>query len=95
MDMEYLGDSTCIDAAGYEAGYLTIQFQDGTVYTYHSVDQYTWRGLKTSPSKGYFFNRNIRNNFPFTHGPAPDLPVTTKLYDLLEQSLQSAEYLIE
>lgn len=92
MDLEYLGDSSCIDAAGYESGMLTIHFTDGSVYTYHGVDPYTWRALKTSVSKGFFFNKNIRNNYSFTNGPAPDVPATTKLYDMLETTLQNAEY---
>jgi hypothetical protein len=72
MDMQFLGDSSCVKAAGFAGGYLTIEFQDGTIYTYEGVDQSTWRGLKMSSSKGYYFNKAIRNSYSFMEGEAPD-----------------------
>jgi hypothetical protein len=70
--MEYLGDSSCVKAAGYKAGYLCIQFQDDSIYTYEGVDASTWRSLKMSSSKGYAFNKMIRNNYSFSEGPPPE-----------------------
>ena len=87
MDLEYLGDSSCIQAAGFEAGYLTIQFTDGSEYTYQNVDPYVWRSFKLSVSKGFYFNKYIRNNYTFTEGPAPDLSQNTKLYDKIIDSI--------
>lgn len=72
MDMEFLGDSSCVKAAGFAHGYLTIEFQDGSIYTYEGVNASTWRAMKTSVSKGWFFNKNIRNNYSFSEGSAPD-----------------------
>ena len=71
--MEFLGDSSCIQSAGFQQGYLTIEFQDGSIYTYENVDVSTWRGLKMSTSKGYYFNKVIRNNHSFFEGQAPDV----------------------
>lgn len=101
MDFEFLGDSTCVESAGFEAGYLTVNFQDGTTYTYSGVSPYVWRSFKMSVSKGYFFNKNIRNNYSFEEGNAPDLPIRTKLYDKAIQGIDQAvmgsepEFLIE
>lgn len=89
MDMEYLGDSTCVESAGFEAGYLTIEFTDGTVYTYDGVDPYVWRSFKQSISKGWFFNKNIRNSYNYSEGTAPDLPVSKKLYDLAIDTIET------
>jgi len=72
MDMEFLGDSSCVQAAGYEKGYLTVQFEDGSIYTYESVGPSAWSAFKRSTSKGYYFNKNIRNRYSFFEGTAPD-----------------------
>jgi hypothetical protein len=72
MDLEYLGDSECIEAAGYKAGFLVIQFKDGTMYTYESVSPSTWVSLKRSASKGYYFNKYIRNNYSFSYGDSSE-----------------------
>lgn len=73
MDMEYLGDSTCIRSAGYQGGYITIEFQDGSVYTYTGVTPQKYVALKRAVSKGEHFNYNIRNiGLSFFKGTAPD-----------------------
>lgn len=72
MDLEFLGDSTCVSAAGYKGGYLTVQFQDGSMYTYENVDPSSWVAFKKSVSKGWHFNKYIRNNYIFFEGEAPD-----------------------
>lgn len=73
MEMEFLGDSSCVAYAGYEAGYLTVEFQDGLVYTYHNVNPQVYGAFKRSTSKGYFFNKKIRNVYSFFEGEAPEL----------------------
>lgn len=91
MDMEFLGDSTCVESAGFEAGYLTINFQDGTTYTYEGVGPYLWRSFKMSISKGYFFNKNIRNaGFNYWQGTAPDANIRTRLYDMAMGGIENA-----
>ena len=90
MDLEFLGDSSCVASAGFQAGYLTIEFTDGTTYTYHEVSPYLWRSFKMSISKGYFFNTRIRNHYGFSIGAAPEIPVTTKLYDLAIEGIDRA-----
>lgn len=72
MDLEWLGDSSCVAAAGYKAGFLAIQFQDGSIYSYEDVSPQTWVAMKRSVSKGYYFNINIRNSYSFIHGMPPD-----------------------
>lgn len=72
MDLEWLGDSSCIQAAGFKAGFLTIQFQDGSIYTYQGVSPQTYVALKRSTSRGYYYNTAIRNNYSFFEGMAPD-----------------------
>lgn len=72
MDMEFLGDSSCVRAAGYEKGYLTVEFEDGSIYTYESVGPSAWSAFKRSSSKGWYFNKQIRNNYSYFEGIAPD-----------------------
>jgi len=72
MDLEYLGDSTCIQSAGWESGYLTIEFQDGSIYTYEDVPVGSWIALKRATSKGWHFNKYIRNSYSFYEGNPPD-----------------------
>lgn len=79
MDLEFLGDSSCVQAAGWQGGYLTVQFQDGKIYTYEQVPVGVWRNLKTYTSKGYFYNKNIRNVYSFFEGSAPDTGPLTNI----------------
>jgi hypothetical protein len=70
MEMEFLGDSSCIQSAGFDTGELTIQFKSGEIITYEGVSPLVWFNLLRSTSKGYFFNKNIRNNYSFYDGPS-------------------------
>lgn len=72
MDLEFLGDSTCVAAAGFKSGYLTVEFQDGSMYTYTDVEPQSWVAFKKSTSKGWHFNKYIRNRYSFFEGMAPD-----------------------
>lgn len=71
-ELQFIGDSSCVMAAKFtqlgRTGDLTIQFQDGSIYTYHRVYAFVWYNLLRALSKGEFFNRNIRNNYSFTSG---------------------------
>lgn len=60
-EMQFLGDSFCIHAAKYYKGDLTIQFTDGTTYVYYNVHVFVWFNLQRCVSKGWYFNRYIRN----------------------------------
>lgn len=87
MEMEFLGDSSCISSAGYESGYLTIEFTDNSVYTYHEVPPQVYGALKRSPSKGWYFNKNIRNTYGWFEGPAPELDIQDTGRAILETML--------
>lgn len=75
-ELEFIGDSTCVQAARFKRGVLSttgklvIQFQDGTMYTYHNVHIFVWFNFKRALSKGFFFNRNVRNKYQFSEGDA-------------------------
>lgn len=60
-EMQFLGDSDCIQAAKFFKGDLTIQFTDGTSYVYHNVHVFVWSNFQRVTSKGWFFNHYIRN----------------------------------
>ena len=84
MELEFLGDSDCISSAGFEKGYLCIEFTDGSIYTYEGVEPSTYASLKRSVSKGYYFNKAIRNNYSFSEGYPPDLGITDTASEILE-----------
>jgi|SRR5215471_18069400 len=91
MEMEFLGDSTCIESAGYKSGYLTIQFQDGSIYTYEDVPPSAYSALKISVSKGWHFNKYIRDNYSFIHGMAPDTDWITDTAHAIRNRIEFAE----
>ena len=45
---------------------LDIVFQTKRRYTYKHVPEETYKAMKAAFSKGTFFNRHIRDRFPFT-----------------------------
>lgn len=64
-------DSSCVRSAGWEfeqagVGALTINFTDGTSYIYHNVSPLVYANLGRATSKGYYFNKYIRNSYSFT-----------------------------
>lgn len=91
--MEFLGDSTCVAAAGWKAGELCIQFQDGSIYTYQEVSQQVWVAMKRSTSKGWYFNVNIRNNYSWYPGePMETHNIDQKYFeDILDTAVQATE----
>jgi hypothetical protein len=44
---------------------LTLFFSSGRIYRYGSVEPGVFRGFLKAESKGKFFNRHIRNVYPF------------------------------
>jgi lysyl-tRNA synthetase class 2 len=44
---------------------LRVEFINGTVYQYHDLPETIYKELKNAPSKGQYFNANIRERFGF------------------------------
>ena len=44
---------------------LDLEFLSGATYRYFSVPEAVFQGLVTAESKGVYFNRNLRNRFPY------------------------------
>ena len=62
-----LMESATLAAAAYDdrRALLQLQFQDGTCYQYTGVSTSVFRQLLSADSKGSFFNRSIRDSFPY------------------------------
>jgi hypothetical protein len=60
-------DSTTLAAAAYDdrREKLQLDFRDGTRYAYSGVTADLYRALLCASSKGLFFNRYIRDHFPY------------------------------
>jgi hypothetical protein len=58
-------ESTLLAAMSYraDAALLYLEFRDGALYGYRDVPQEIYEGLLTAPSKGVYFNREIRGHF--------------------------------
>jgi lysyl-tRNA synthetase class 2 len=57
-------NSSVLAAAAYATdGTLELRFRRGTVYRYFTVPAAVFQDLIDAPSKGSYFNRNIRNRF--------------------------------
>ena len=70
-EAEFIGDSTCIYTVKFDrtmqSGDLTVEFvKYNAVYTYHDVSNLMYFNLLRVTSKGWYFNRYIRNNYSFT-----------------------------
>jgi hypothetical protein len=65
-------DSTTLAAAAYDACSETLEldFHDGTRYVYSGVASGLYHDLLHAASKGFFFNRHIRDHFPYVKLPA-------------------------
>jgi hypothetical protein len=44
---------------------LELEFRSGALYRYFTVPHAVFLGLIAAESKGAYFNRNIRNRFPY------------------------------
>jgi hypothetical protein len=49
---------------------LELEFRNGTNYRYSGIPVEVYQALLRAPSKGQFFNREIRGKFPYALGPA-------------------------
>jgi hypothetical protein len=70
-------DSTLLASALYDAATrrLHLEFRTGEQYLYFRVPPHCFQQLITAESKGAYFNRYIRNRFPFQHLSRPSAPV--------------------
>jgi hypothetical protein len=59
--------SESIAAIGYDddAEVLEVEFVSGAIYRYRGVSQDVFEDLRQAPSKGAFFNRHIKDAYPF------------------------------
>jgi hypothetical protein len=60
-------DSSCLRSVGHDAGrrVLEVEFAAGTVYQYRGVPAEAVAELLAADSLGRFFNREIRNRYPY------------------------------
>lgn len=67
-------ESTTLVSVAYDAGreLLQLEFRNGTIYQYLGVPAEVHEALLRAPSKGQYFNRAIRGQFPYI-GPAPSM----------------------
>ena len=59
--------SSVVSSIQYDAGKatLTISFVSGRIYEYQNVPEDIFVAMKTSFSKGIYFNRHIKGNYPY------------------------------
>lgn len=59
-------ESSSLDKVAYHPlrAILQVEFRDGTIYHYFGVPMQTYQDLLGAPSKGAYFNHQIRNRFP-------------------------------
>jgi hypothetical protein len=59
-------DSSAISSVGYDprSRILEVEFRSGAVYDYSGVTPRLWAAFLEAPSKGTFFSRRIRGQFP-------------------------------
>lgn len=71
-----LVESAAIATVAYDAGsgLLQLEFRDRTIYQYSGVPAAVHKALLRAPSKGDYFNRAIRGQFPCVHGPDASSP---------------------
>ncbi len=58
-------NSSIAEAIGYdeEEQILQIEFNNGSVYQYYDVESETWEYFQKSPSKGLFYNSEIKGYY--------------------------------
>jgi len=65
-DQTYIFDSSLIAAMTYsDHATLDLVFRHGTVYRYFAVPARVVEGLRTAPSTGAYFHRQIRDRFRY------------------------------
>lgn len=62
-----LVDSTTLASAGHDArsAILELRFRSGAVYQYFDVPDWVYWSLLGAPSKGVYFNQNIRGRYRY------------------------------
>ncbi len=56
--------SSLLSSIGYSReATLEIEFRNGAIYRYFLVPRVVFEGLLAAPSKGRYFNRQVRNAF--------------------------------
>jgi len=67
MERDYV-ESSNIESIGYDADSetLEVEFQNSGVYQYHNVPEHVYQSFMEAPSKGVFFNANIKNVYPYS-----------------------------
>jgi hypothetical protein len=62
-----LVESTTLASAGHDgrAAILELLFRNGAVYQYFHVPDGIYQDLLGAPSKGRYFNHNIRGKYPY------------------------------
>ena len=60
-------DSSNLRSVGYdpEARILEVEFHSGGIYRYSGVLEAAYRGLMRAGSKGSYFHKHIRQEYPF------------------------------
>jgi KTSC domain-containing protein len=60
-------ESALLAAISYDSGrqLLDVEFRSGELYRYFHVPAASYDGLLQADSKGSYFNRRIRNHFPY------------------------------
>ncbi len=59
--------STTLASAGHDdmSAILELQFRSGAIYQYFDVPDAVYQHLLEAPSKGVFFNQNIRGRYRY------------------------------
>jgi len=57
-------ESSMIDSIGFEKNVLEVRFRNGGLYQYLDVPESVLALLMQAPSKGRFFNQEIRGRYP-------------------------------
>ncbi len=57
--------STAIEELHWRNGELTVTFTTGRIYVYRGVPRDLFDAFAAAPSKGTFFNREIRDRYPY------------------------------
>lgn len=67
MKKQFVSSSN-IEALSYDEAsqILRIWFTSGSVYDYGNVPKVEFEALLYAPSIGSYFNRNIKNSYPYT-----------------------------
>jgi len=67
MPLACTTESSALAAVAYESDRQRLQlvFRDGSAYTYFDVPPQIYYALLEAPSKGAYFNRNVRGQFGY------------------------------